>query len=243
MTLSSEYVVSDQACVTRQGKIYVMGGYDQNYITRDETFSIDVGAKTVTSLASMPTRRGDASAVYLREKDTAYIMGGFSDENGWCSPLYEAEAYDFDMNKWEEISELNNNRGDKAVVILDQKIYAIGGEEKHEDICEGGKDLEPSAHAVAVDDVESFDPFDKDAEWVVEADFISYRFRAAAAAWEPTNSIYVFGGQKQYSKECDCYATDDTVHYFRKVGGDDSAAVLPSMTSALGLVLMIMIIV
>jgi hypothetical protein len=242
MTLSSEYVVSDQACVARKGKIYVMGGYDQNYNTMDETFAIDVEAKQVTSMASMPTKRGDASAVYLKEKDTAYIMGGFSDANGWCSPLYEAEVYDFDRNKWDEIPELNHNRGDKAVVILDQKIYAIGGEEKHEDICESANDLDPSSHAVAVDDVESFDPFDNDAEWVVESDFISYRFRAAAAAWEPTHAIYIFGGQKQYSKECDCYATDDSVHYFRKIG-DDSAAWLPGMSSLLTLTLMIMIVV
>ena len=238
MSLDSSFVISDQACLNRKEKIYVMGGYDQNYNTMDKTFAIDVGAKTITELAPMPVKRGDASAVYVREKDTAYIMGGFTNANNWCSPLHEGEAYDFDRNKWEEIPNLNNNRGDKAVVLLDQKIYAIGGEEKHEDYCEND-DLEPSSHAVAVDDVESFDPFDDDAEWVVETDFIKYRFRAAAAAWEPTQSIYIFGGQKQYSKECDCYPTADSVFAFRKTDSESAAP----MTGISSLLLLTMVII
>ena len=121
--LSSEYVVSDQACVTRQGKIYVIGGYDQNYKTRDEdeTLPIEVVAKTATSVESMLTRREDDSVVtvYLRVKDTAYIMRGISDDNGWFfgSPQYETEKYCFDVKKLEAIPELKNNRGDKAHIF------------------------------------------------------------------------------------------------------------------------------
>ena len=203
------YVFSDLASFGHDGNIYVIGGYDQNYNAQDKVFTINVETKNIVNLESMGTKRGDAQAVYYNEGkvEGIYAVGGFTDVNGFCDPLSHGEKYDFKMNKWTEIDHLENKRGDKGLVVIGEKILAIGGEAKHEAYCtDDQSSIDPSSYSVAVDDVETFNPQDgDDAEWHVESDFPSFRFRSAAAASEKLGKVYVFGGKSAYTLHvCTC---------------------------------------
>lgn len=223
MTLDAADAASDQASFTRQGSIYLLGGYSgADYTTRNDVISLNVETNEIVSLPSMNEKRGDASAVYYDQDGVkaVYIMGGFTVENNFCEPLAHGEMYDFETNKWIVIDELNSKRGDKNVVTLNGRIIVIGGEDKHESICDDKlAGVEPSSHAVPVDDVESIDPRDgKDAEWHSEADFPVTRFRSAAAVSTELNKVYVFGGQMPYDIDCKCYKPSKDIFSYRDNG-------------------------
>ena len=200
MTLEEDFQVSDHASFGKDGSIYVIGGYDKKYTAKSKVFTINVETKSIVDLEPMGTKRGDAQAVYYKEGkvEGIYAVGGFTHESvkEYCRPLSHAEKYDFKTNKWTEIDSLENERGDKGLVVINGKVLAIGGESKHETLCDETTSIEPSSHSIAVDDVESFNPQDGDeAEWHVESDFPSFRFRSAAAASEKLGKVYVFGGK------------------------------------------------
>lgn len=216
-----DFAASDQTSFARGGSIYTLGGYSADYGTKDTFFSINVESRNILSLKSMITKRGDANAAYYKNgnMESVFIMGGFSSETSkpFCEPLSEAERYDFSTNKWTSISPLVNQRGDKGVVVLNDAILAIGGEDKHESICSGVDEVEASSHAVVVDDVESYYPQDgDDAKWEVELDFAETRFRSAAAVAESTDTVYVFGGQMAYDVNCECYKTSSDIFSYRE---------------------------
>lgn len=229
MPLEAKYAPSDQASFGRDGSIYILGGYYENYDTRDNFFSINIETKQILDLKPMNTKRGDAQAAYYHQKDieAVYIMGGFTKETTkeFCEPLNDAEKYDFDTNTWTEIEPLKNQRGDKGVVVLNNKILAIGGEDKHESLCSGGSDVEASSHAIVVDDVESYNPLDGDeATWEVESDFIEFRFRTASAVSEQKQTVYIFGGQLAYDPACKCYKTSKDIFSYRDTHDDSGTS-------------------
>ncbi len=220
-TLDDAYAASDQSSFAKDGSIFTLGGYSAIYDTKNTFFSLNVETKEILDLAGMITKRGDANAVYYNYGDTdaVFAMGGFSSDTStpFCEPLEEAEMYDFRTNKWTSIAPLVNQRGDKGTVQLNDRILAIGGEDKHESICSGTDEVDPSSHAVVVDDVESYNPQDgDDAVWKVESDFIETRFRSAAAVVKETDTVYVFGGQMAYDVNCECYKTSADVFMYRE---------------------------
>lgn len=228
-TLSDNYAASDHTSFGKGKSILTLGGYSADYGTKDSFFSYDIETKNIVDFRSMITKRGDANAVYYNSKDieSVFVMGGFTSETNFCEPLKEAERYDFSTNEWTSIASLVNQRGDKGVVVLNDHILAIGGEDKHESICSGVDEVDPSSHAVVVDDVESYNPHDgDDAKWEVETDFTETRFRSAAAVSVETDTVYVFGGQMAYDVECECYKTSKDIFYYRDSShSTDSSAI------------------
>eukprot|EP00551_Chaetoceros_affinis_P000532 CAMPEP_0203656966 /NCGR_PEP_ID=MMETSP0088-20131115/43204_1 /ASSEMBLY_ACC=CAM_ASM_001087 /TAXON_ID=426623 /ORGANISM="Chaetoceros affinis, Strain CCMP159" /LENGTH=371 /DNA_ID=CAMNT_0050518113 /DNA_START=273 /DNA_END=1388 /DNA_ORIENTATION=+ len=240
-TLDPPYTLSDHASFARDGAIYVLGGYDINYDTRNAFFSIDIDTKQITDLAPMLTKRGDANAAYYNHDgmEAVFIMGGFSKETTleFCEPLEEAEMYNFATKEWTEIAPLNNQRGDKGVVVLNNRILAIGGEDKHESLCSGTSDVLPSSHAIVVDDVETYNPLDgDDATWEVESDFAQFRFRTASAVYDETDTVYIFGGQLAYDPSCTCYKTSTDIYSYREVHDHPSSSSSRTMAIVVGAV-------
>ena len=226
--MDSDHAVSDHATVVRDGKIYVFGGYNDDYSeVKTRTFSIDTRASgAIEELASMPTKRGDLSAVYYNHGgyDHAFLIGGFTDANNYCAPLATVEVYNFNSKTWDvatTTNDLDNERGDKVAVVLDGKILAIGGEDKHEDTCDG-VDLDPFTQGtVVVDEIESWDPRSA-AGWQDETDLPEIRFRSAGAVDERSNTLYFFGGQKAFDQTCNCYKTADDIYV---IVGEQSSGV------------------
>lgn len=220
--LPDKYLVSDNAALTYEGKLYVLGGYGTEYNAQTFMIQLDLETQGITEKKPMITARGDANAVTYRfadETTVAYIMGGFTHENGFCAPLADAEMYNFITNEWTVIEDMNFKRGDKAVVVHNGRILAIGGEGKHEEKCgntEGRALGEEGSGSILIDDVEYYDPREKDAAWKFGNKLDEHRFRAAAVSVKSTGSVYVFGGQSLYSSECDCYPTSDTIFEYKE---------------------------
>jgi len=220
--ISEEYLTSDNGAFTNadESQIYVVGGYNPFYTAPEAlsvTLAIDVASALdtdepvifVEEKASLNTQRGDVHAVSSPDGKKAYVAGGF--ESYPCVPLTSVEVYDIESDTWSYTDDLNSARGDKALVQLDGKIYAIGGETSHPDQCaEDPLDVPPlSAQSVAVDDVEVFHPNKN--KWTVLSDIPNFRFRFSGAAHPDTGVIYTFGGQDAFDADCKCFPTNDNV--------------------------------
>lgn len=234
--LSEDYVTSDLADFAGPGNelAYFVGGYNLNYTALDSVFAIDTVSTTasgfldVAEKASLPTARGDLSAVsILTQEGIAYaiVTGGFSHENGFCEPLAATEYYDFNKDTWRVADDLIVARSDKALVVLEDVVYAIGGERQISNICTIDAEPEPGEETVPLQDVEYWDAATD--EWVQLADLPSHRFRFAAVGYD--NKVYSFGGQLAFSEDCQCFRTTDEVTVYTERfaanshGGDDDS--------------------
>lgn len=225
MNLSSEFLTSDNTAVVHDGMIYVMGGFldsPDDYTAQKHLFAINVETKAIEKKADMLTARGDAHAVHYThdKKSSIFIMGGFSHVNKFCKASDDVEEYSFESNSWTAIPDLKSARGDKAAVILNNRILAIGGEDKHESYCGSGDSVASGSRPV--NDVEAYDPRKDNAQWEVEVDLPVFRFRGAAAAVESLDSVYLFGGQAPYLDACDCYPTSDEIFLYRESHDHDA---------------------
>lgn len=217
-TLPTRHVTTDNTAIGYNQFIYILGGYDAFYNAQTTTLEYNTLTNEIIDKRPMHVSRGDASAVtytFPNGSVRAYIMGGFSHENDFCHPLDKGEMYDFDTDTWTFIDSLTQHRGDKAVVMLRDTIYTIGGETKHEEMCTNP--IEPQSHAVTVPDIETYIVTEPNAQWKVQADIPYHRFRAAAAAVESTSTVYLFGGQLEYNETCRCYPTSNVILAFRDV--------------------------
>ena len=110
------------------GKIYAIGGEnlfeDPSLLDHVEVY--DPVSDTWTKRADMPTRRDEVKVAVVQ--DTIYVIGGF----GWPpfglgAVLAIIEAYHPKTNRWREKSDMPNLRTDFSTVVVDDKIYLIGG--------------------------------------------------------------------------------------------------------------------
>jgi hypothetical protein len=217
LNLSGLQLRVDHAAVAYNGKIYVLGGYNEMYEAYASMFSIDINDKTIVSLSPMITGKGDSAATLYEQNGEMKIVsvGGFTHSNGFCAPIDDAEMYDFEKDEWTSISPLTEARGDMGIAVLNGVIYTIGGESKHESYCSPDNSVDAASASIAVDDVESLDPRKgDDVGWSIETDLKAFRYRAAATVWKKTDTIYLFGGQTAYSHTCDCFAASDSVFTF-----------------------------
>lgn len=235
-SLPLERQTSDNAAFTDPSgnHVYVTGGYEQNYTALSATYRFNAQLAFEQRIVSIEPKddlnraRGDVQAVNAGPRgELAYVTGGFTDDA--CLPLNSVEKYDVDDDEWTTAPSLNTGRSDKALVELNGKIYALGGETQYEGACDDGdgNDLAVGEQTVAVDDVEVLE----NDEWVVKADLPDHKFRFVGVAWDATDAVYAFGGQEAYDDSCECYRTTDKVVLYKDVGtarGTRSGATTPS---------------
>ena len=110
------------------GKIYAIGGEnvfeEPQRLNQMEVYNPVNG--TWTKRAKMPTRRDDVKAAVVR--DTIYVIGGAGwPRVGWGPVLATIEAYQPKTNHWRKKSDMPNLIAGFSTVIVDDKIYLIGG--------------------------------------------------------------------------------------------------------------------
>jgi hypothetical protein len=134
--LPEDYQISDQACFVEPGSsyLYVAGGYNGTYNTLSTVYRIDTSSPSSTleveEMAPLLQARGDIFGA--SDLTSAYVAGGFTDDNNFCAPIETAEKYDFASNSWSYLPEMVNDRGEIVLVELDGHIYAMGGERQIE---------------------------------------------------------------------------------------------------------------
>ena len=113
------------------GKIYAIGGtvdFQPEVPWRVDLVEVyDPATDTWTKRADMPTRRRAVKAVVIR--DTLYAIGG----SGWPPAgaggpfLTTIEVYEPRINRWTKRPDMPNLRTVFFSVVIDEKIYLIGG--------------------------------------------------------------------------------------------------------------------
>lgn len=204
--LPSAYQTSDNAAFAHDAHVYIVGGFTQDYIAHNATLRLTADNNTLVldSMASIGQSRGDITGA--TDGTYAYIAGGFTDDNSFCQALDSVERYSFEQDIWETIAPLNFPRAEKALVAMNNKVFAIGGERQIENLCQITLP-DPGEQTVAVKNVEVY----QNGEWTVLASLPEFRFRMAGVGWEETLTIYTFGGQAQYDEDCTCFATTNEI--------------------------------
>lgn len=221
-TLPEDFVTSDLASFVdpATGNAFFAGGFNQTYAAQPTVFAIDVVATTANESgtliyeekAPMFAARGDCTGVSALTRlgvGYALVVGGFTHEDDFCAALATTEYYDFARDLWRKAADMETPRADKALVVLGNVIYAVGGEQQIANIC-SIKNPEPGEKTVLLQDVEYWNV--ETDTWVVVEDLPGHRFRLAAVGYN--NEIYSFGGQVAFEEECQCFRTSDEVTIF-----------------------------
>lgn len=223
-SLPDEHHSSDFTAFTEDNLVYLIGGYDANYTALEQVTVMDMSNfNDITYSFGSPLKsaRGDIDVAVIDKH--VYVSGGFTDENYYEKPLNSVERYDMETKTWSNVDSLNEERGDKQLVALNGKVYALGGEAKV-DVSGIPKEELPAlgARSEVLDSIEVFDPTEDVhgglAEWRSLAGMPGQLFRFAASEWEVQGEedgyIFVFGGQIGYNADCNCFATTDQIMVF-----------------------------
>lgn len=184
---------------TQDEYLYLVSGYNQNYgiVGNMDVLNTNTGNfLPFGSFPSMNVPRGDTQVASLFETQY-YVIGGWStvDDDSFCHPSHVVEYYDVSTKKWTTTDQLHYGRGDLASGVLDNMIFAVGGEQKD------ASDA-TCTHSVPVKDVERY--LYSNTSWVIEESIPSNIFRFVGATYNSSNSlydsaIYLFGGQGTYN--------------------------------------------
>ena len=110
------------------GKIYAIGGENlfEELQRLNQMEVYDAVSDTWAKRGDMPTRRSDIKAAVVR--DTIYVIGGAGwPRVGWGPVLATIEAYHPKTNRWEKKADMPNLIAGFSTVVVDDKIYLIGG--------------------------------------------------------------------------------------------------------------------
>jgi N-acetylneuraminic acid mutarotase len=250
MNIPGEYLSSDFAVhTTKDDVVYMIGGYNQNYEALSQVTVIDMSDLSniqFTKGVPIDTPRGDiTSAPMTDDGSTIMISGGFTHLNDFAAPLNSVEQYDIGAQSWGDVDALNEERGDKQLINLNGKVYAIGGEGRVDAsglVSDEVFAIAAGQGSIVLDTVEVLDltkandaandeEEDEEvaaAEWKTHGDMPSSLFRFAASGWEEGGVIFVFGGQVGFEAECECFRTTEKVLVF-----DPSKQEAQSMTESL----------
>ena len=224
-SLPAERQSSDFTAAVEGGtKVYLIGGYDQGYKAFDKVTVMDMsdfGSITFADGPSLGSSRGDIDVAIVN--GDVYVSGGFTHENDYAAPKNSVEKFNIATQTWSEVDALNEERGDKQLVALNGKVYAIGGEAKIDTVGVKESELpELGARSEVLDTVEVLNPKEDVhaglAQWKALAGMPGQLFRFAAESWtvegEEDGYIFVFGGQVGYDSDCKCFRTSDKVLVF-----------------------------
>ncbi len=101
------------------GEIYVLGGTGDEYASQSSVEKYNPATNTWTSKASLPVA-GAGRVATLNGR--IYVIAG-----GNTTTAYQVEQYDPTTDKWIYVAPLLTGRFNHQAVVLNEKIYAIGG--------------------------------------------------------------------------------------------------------------------
>ncbi|XP_015748439.1 PREDICTED: kelch-like protein 20 [Acropora digitifera] len=156
--------------VENDGKIYVIGGMQENNNHEQTMDCYDQVTDKWTSLSAPRQRRYNHCAVALN--GYLYVIGGVSKTN---TILRTVERYDPRLDKWHNVTSLRTPRSGSCAVALTGQIFVMGG---------------GSGSRKILNSCEIYSPGEN--KWFHGRDMKTKRDRAGATVFG--GKIYVFGG-------------------------------------------------
>lgn len=131
---SHEYDDASDFCVFDVGSdLFIAGGFDSDFNALDHTIMIDTDASLASDTlvyhikSQMNLPRGGCSAV--SHGNLAFIVGGFTSEDGFCEAMTSVEIYDFMTDTWTEMEKnLMIGRANPGLFYYKSNVIAFGGE-------------------------------------------------------------------------------------------------------------------
>ena len=173
------------------GKIYAIGGRVHPRDKPGGSWRLalvevyDPATDTWTKRAKMPTRRTNVKAAVIQ--DVIYAIGGA----GWPQVgnhggpfLGTIEVYEPRINRWTKKPDMPNLRRVSSMVVIDDKIYLIGGNA----VQAGG-----AAVGERLASIEVYEPVIKRWRLILTAPTLQLPFSVAAV----NGKIYIFGGDTE----------------------------------------------
>ena len=157
-----------------QDKIYVIGGYTDDWTPSDRLLVYNPTTNEWTQSSVMPTARGSPNVHFVN--GTLYVIGGDADEQS----LNVVESYNPITNQWTNHISMPTARHHAASVVVDENIYVIGGRLTNS--------------LVNTDVVEKYDP--SSGSWTTDLEPMPSKRSGIAAATNVNGLIYVLGGEQ-----------------------------------------------
>ena len=167
---------------TIDGRIYVVGGLGHRKppvspsVPNLEVY--DPAKNSWERLADMKVARAGISVSVVDKK--IYAIGGFATQWTWGTAGVVVEEYNLDTNAWTRKTDMPEKIGDYCAVVLDNKIFVLGG-------CNDDESLSPALNTVKI-----YDPVTE--HWSDRADMKVARSMFASCVLG--GKIYVMGGQR-----------------------------------------------
>lgn len=204
--------VSDGGAFSYDGKIYIVGGYDAQYAQVSTLYSIDPSTTPWTvdmSLPSMSTGRGDISLQLF--KGEFYVIGGWN--SAFTEALATVESFNPRTKTWTTRPSMLYARGDLAVGVMGNSLFAIAGEQR-----DPAKD--PNGDTLLSFPVPWVTRFTLASnKFQMEQPLPVSRFRFVGTSYNSSSNylnsaIYLFGGQTDYdSKTKSFHISNGTLKY------------------------------
>lgn len=185
-----------------KGNIYVVGAHTGKYPREKslkQTYLYQPATDKWVEGFEMPENRVRASHTAKVYKNKLYIAGGIVDGH-WEGHVKWFDCYDFATGKWSTLPDIPRYRDHASSVIINNKLYLIGGRVSSGAI---GKVFELTEPMVDVYDF-------KTGKWETLKEQLKYP-RAGATAVAMGNKIIIAGGESMSQKlahnEVECYDT------------------------------------
>ncbi len=172
------------------GKLHVFGGLATGWKPKALVYEYDPGRDAWTKKRGMPLPSHHVALAEIGGK--IYVIGGFkfpdSGPTAW-PPIDNVWEYDPATDRWTALAPLPTKRGSANAVVVDGKIYVIGGAGLHP----GSKEtvLHPARPHRALGTNEVYDPATN--KWETRSPMPTARNHAAAGG--VGSKIYVIGGR------------------------------------------------
>jgi len=203
--------------------LYIVGGYDQVYNSQATMTVINTTTGDFLPAGDYPEMaypRGDTQIAKLAD-DEFYVVGGWDSfsADGFCYPSHDVEKYTVSSNTWMTMDMMSYGRGDLAMGVIDNQLFAVGGEQK-----EAGTFCSLS---IPVNLVERFTSSANN--WTKEESIPDNLFRFIGATYNSSTSshssaIYLFGGQSTFNAEQQIFPIKNTtiIYYPAAIYGGQS---------------------
>jgi N-acetylneuraminic acid mutarotase len=119
--------------LTYEDKIYVIGAFTGGYPHETpvpNVYIYDPATNEWTKGHEIPEDRRRGAAGVVLHKDKFYVVGGIEDGH-WADNRDYMDEYDPKTGEWKQLPDLPRVRDHFQAVVVDNKLYAVGGRKSH----------------------------------------------------------------------------------------------------------------